>query len=77
MYDLEEGTPAWHRAGLVVNAGHGLNYDNVQPIAAHPHIRELNIGYWLVADALCVGIEQAVARMKRIMIEARQQASGI
>jgi pyridoxine 5-phosphate synthase len=65
-----------HRAGLIVNAGHGLNYDNVQPIAAHPQIRELNIGYWLVADALYVGMEQAVARMKRIMIESRQQTLG-
>jgi pyridoxine 5-phosphate synthase len=61
-------------AGLLVNAGHGLNYDNVRPIAAHPCIRELNIGYWLVADALQVGIEQAVARMKRIMVESRRQA---
>jgi pyridoxine 5-phosphate synthase len=65
-----------HQAGLIVNAGHGLNYDNVRPIAAHPQVRELNIGYWLVADALHVGIEQAVARMKRIMVEARHQASG-
>lgn len=63
-----------HQAGLIVNAGHGLNYDNVRPIAAHPSIRELNIGYWLVADALNVGIEQAVVRMKSIMVEARQQA---
>ncbi len=63
-----------HQAGLIVNAGHGLNYDNVWPVAAHPCIRELNIGYWLVADALQVGIEQAVTRMKRIMVEARQQA---
>jgi pyridoxine 5-phosphate synthase len=62
-----------HRKGLIVNAGHGLNYDNVRPIAAHPAIRELNIGFWLMADALYTGIEQAVARMKRIMIEARQQ----
>lgn len=61
-----------HRAGLIVNAGHGLNYDNVRPIAAHPCVRELNIGYWLVADALQVGIEHAVARMKRIMLESRQ-----
>jgi pyridoxine 5-phosphate synthase len=65
-----------HQAGLIVNAGHGLNYDNVQPIAAHPRIRELNIGYSLVADALQVGIEQAVARMKRIMTQARQGQLG-
>lgn len=65
------------QAGLIANAGHGLNYDNVRPIAAHPSIRELNIGFWLVADALYVGIEQAVARMKRIMVEARRQAHSI
>jgi pyridoxine 5-phosphate synthase len=63
------------QAGLLVNAGHGLNYDNVRPIAAHSCIRELNIGYWLVADALQAGIEQSVARMKRIMVEARRQES--
>lgn len=62
------------RNGLIVNAGHGLNYDNVRPIAAHSSIRELNIGYWLIGDALYIGIEQAVAQMKRIMVEARRQA---
>lgn len=62
-----------HRAGLIVNAGHGLNYDNVRPIAAHSCVRELNIGYWLVAEALYTGIEQAVSRMKHTMVEARQQ----
>ncbi|HEY3487282.1 MAG TPA: pyridoxine 5'-phosphate synthase [Gammaproteobacteria bacterium] len=61
-----------HAAGLIVNAGHGLNYDNVRPIAAHPQVRELNIGYWLMAEALYVGIEPAVARMKQIMVQARQ-----
>lgn len=65
-----------HHAGLIVNAGHGLNYDNVYPIAAHPWVRELNIGYWLISDALYVGIEQAVSRMKGIMVEARRGSAG-
>lgn len=59
-------------AGLQVNAGHGLNYHNVQPIAAIPAIRELNIGHAIIARALFVGIQEAVKEMKRLMIESRQ-----
>ncbi len=55
--------------GLVVNAGHGLNLDNVAPIAAIPQIHELNIGHSIIADAVFVGLEQAVKRMK-VAIEA-------
>lgn len=50
--------------GLVVNAGHGLNLNNVAPIAAIPQIHELNIGHSIIADAVFVGLEQAVKRMK-------------
>ncbi len=50
--------------GLVINAGHGLNLDNVGAIAAIPHIHELNIGHALIGDAVFVGLEQAVKRMK-------------
>lgn len=60
-----------HQAGLVVNAGHGLNYQNVQAIAAIPQINELNIGHGIVARALFVGLENAVREMKRVMVEAR------
>ncbi len=60
-----------HKAGLVVNAGHGLNYQNVQPIARIPEINELNIGHGIVARALFTGLEKAVREMKRLMIEAR------
>jgi pyridoxine 5-phosphate synthase len=59
--------------GLVVNAGHGLNYDNVQPVAALPGITELNIGHAIVARAMFVGIEVAVHEMKRLMLEAGDQ----
>ncbi|HEX6829734.1 MAG TPA: pyridoxine 5'-phosphate synthase [Burkholderiales bacterium] len=58
------------RLGLRVNAGHGLNYHNVQPIAAIPGIRELNIGHAIVAHALFVGFPEAVREMKRLMREA-------
>lgn len=57
--------------GLIVNAGHGLNYQNVQQIARIPAINELNIGHGIVARAIFSGLENAVREMKRLMIEAR------
>ena len=57
--------------GLVINAGHGLNLENVGPIAAIPHIHELNIGHALIGDAVFVGLEQAVKRMKAAIDAAR------
>ena len=59
-------------AGLQVNAGHGLNYHNVQSIAAIPAISELNIGHAIIARALFSGMKMAVKEMKRLMIAARQ-----
>lgn len=56
--------------GLTVNAGHGLTYHNVQPIAALPGIHELNIGHAIVAQALFVGWKEAVSEMKRLMLGA-------
>ncbi len=53
--------------GLVVNAGHGLNYQNVDAIAAIEGINELNIGHAIIAHALFVGLEQAVVQMKQLM----------
>jgi pyridoxine 5-phosphate synthase len=61
------------RLGLKVNAGHGLNFANVAPIAAMPEIAELNIGHALVADAIFMGWENAIREMKRLMLEARQR----
>ena len=58
-------------AGLIVNAGHGLSYHNVQAIAAIPGIEELNIGHAIVAQALFTGWEGAVREMKRLMVEAQ------
>jgi pyridoxine 5-phosphate synthase len=57
--------------GLVVNAGHGLDYHNVQPVAAIPEIVELNIGFAIIARALHTGLDAAVREMKRLMREAR------
>jgi pyridoxine 5-phosphate synthase len=58
--------------GLTVHAGHGLHYDNVQPVAAIPQIRELNIGHAIVARAVIDGLAVAVSEMKRLMREARR-----
>lgn len=60
-----------HQAGLIVNAGHGLYYDNVQPIAAIPIINELNIGHGIIAKSILIGLEAATREMKRLMVEAR------
>lgn len=57
--------------GLVVNAGHGLNLDNVQAIAAIPQINELNIGHSIIADSIFVGLAQAVREMKATIKAAR------
>lgn len=58
--------------GLEVHGGHGLDYDNVLPIAAIPEIVELNIGHSIVARAVIVGIEQAVREMKKLLAKARE-----
>lgn len=62
------------RLGLVVNAGHGLHYHNVQAIAAIKEIEELNIGHAIIAQAVFSGLPQAVREMKRLMVESRQHA---
>ena len=56
--------------GLQVNAGHGLNYHNVQPIAALAGVAELNIGHAIIARAIFTGLPEAVREMKRLMVEA-------
>ncbi|NVK40455.1 MAG: pyridoxine 5'-phosphate synthase [Oceanospirillaceae bacterium] len=61
---------AWER-GLVVNAGHGLHYHNVEQIAEIPHLNELNIGHGLIARALFVGLKEAVSEMRRLMLETQ------
>jgi pyridoxine 5-phosphate synthase len=58
--------------GLTVHAGHGLDYHNVQPVAAIPEIVELNIGFAIVGRALFTGLGEAVREMKALMIAARR-----
>ena len=69
---LVEGIQYAHSLGLKVNAGHGLTYFNVKPIATIPEIIELNIGHAIIARAAIDGLEKAVRDMKRLMLEARQ-----
>ena len=69
---IDDAVAYGDEAGLQVNAGHGLNYHNVQPIAALQVVRELNIGHAIIARALFVGMQEAVSEMKRLMTEARK-----
>ena len=59
------------KLGLECHAGHGLNYENVAPIAAIRNVRELNIGHFLVGEAIFVGLKEAIREMRRLMDEAR------
>ena len=68
---IEAGVARARALGLVVHAGHGLNYHNVAPIAAMRSIVELNIGHAIVAQALFDGFAGAVAKMKALMVAAR------
>lgn len=61
-----------HSKGLIVNAGHGLHYHNVKPIAAIPELYELNIGHAIVARAAIDGLATAVKDMKQLMLEGRR-----
>ena len=60
-----------HSLGLEVHAGHGLTYDTVAPIAALPEVRELNIGHFLVGEAIFMGLEASIRKMRGLMDEAR------
>lgn len=60
-----------HSLGLEVHAGHGLTFDTVAPIAAFAEVRELNIGHFLIGEAIFTGLGPAIAEMRRLMDEAR------
>lgn len=62
--------------GLEIHAGHGLTFDTVKPIAAMPAIAELNIGHFLIGEAIFVGLEKAIGEMRRLMDEARGIEAG-
>jgi pyridoxine 5-phosphate synthase len=62
--------------GLEIHAGHGLGYDTVGPVSAIPQIRELNIGHFLVGEAIFSGLDAAIRRMRALMDEARAKSDG-
>lgn len=61
------------RRGIEPHAGHGLTFDNVKPVAAIPELAELNIGHFLIGEAIFTGLEAAVKRMRALMDEARAE----
>ena len=71
---IAAGAELGQELGLVVNAGHGLNIHNVTEIAKLPHIRELNIGHALIAQAVFLGLPEAIKQMKEVMYRARISA---
>jgi pyridoxine 5-phosphate synthase len=68
---LKSGAVLAHSLGLEIHAGHGLTYDNVAPIAAIPQVMELNIGHFLIGEAIFLGLEDAIAEMRHRMDQAR------
>jgi pyridoxine 5-phosphate synthase len=71
LHELRRAATHAKRVGLAVHAGHGLTYENVQPVAAIPEIEELNIGHSIVSNAVFLGMEEAVRRMKTLVNDAR------
>jgi pyridoxine 5-phosphate synthase len=68
---LRAGAAEAARLGLEVHAGHGLNYETVGPVAALPEVVELNIGHFLIGEAIFTGLDAAIRRMRQLMDEAR------
>lgn len=73
---LRQGAALGHELGLEVHAGHGLSYETVKPIAAFPEVMELNIGHFLIGEAIFTGLGPAIEEMRRLMDEARVEAFG-
>ena len=62
--------------GIEPHAGHGLTFDNVQPVAAIPQLAELNIGHYLIGEAIFCGLEASIMRMRELMDAARPSTSS-
>ena len=72
---IVEGVRLARSAGLEVHAGHGLDYETAETIAALPGIAELNIGYFMMGEALFVGLGETVRTMRAAMDRGRQRVS--
>ncbi|HAG26091.1 MAG TPA: pyridoxine 5'-phosphate synthase, partial [Rhodobacter sp.] len=68
---LRKGAALAQSLGLEVHAGHGLTFENVTPIAAIPEITELNVGHFLIGEAVFLGLGNAIEEMRRLMDMAR------
>jgi pyridoxine 5-phosphate synthase len=73
---LSAGASQAQRLGLEVHAGHGIDYATVTPIAALPEVAELNIGHFLIGEAVFIGLEAAIGRMRTLMDNARAQSGA-
>ena len=74
---LRDGAMLAERLGLEVHAGHGLDFETVGPVAAIPQILELNIGHFLIGEAIFTGLEPAIRRMRILMDEARGRREAV
>lgn len=72
---LREMSAFAHSLGLEVHAGHGLTYDTVKPVAAFSEVMELNIGHYLIGEAIFLGLDPAIREMRRLMDEAREESA--
>jgi pyridoxine 5-phosphate synthase len=68
---IAEAAALCAKSGIEPHAGHGLTFDNVQPIAAIPQLAELNIGHFLVGEAIFIGLDASIRRMRALMDAAR------
>jgi pyridoxine 5-phosphate synthase len=71
LHKMRDMSAYAHDLGLEVHVGHGLTYDTVKPVAAFPEVVELNIGHFLVGEAIFLGLGPAISEMRRLMDEAR------
>lgn len=73
---LQAAATAAARLGLEVHAGHGIDYETVKPVAAIPEVMELNIGHFLIGEAIFIGLPAAIQRMRALMDEARAEKAA-
>lgn len=74
---IQQGAAEADALGLEVHAGHGLTFDTVSPVAAIPEIVELNIGHFLIGEAIFTGLDPAIRRMRALMDQARADATSM
>ncbi len=73
---IREMATLGHSLGLEVHAGHGITYNSVQSLSALPEIMELNIGHFIIGEAIFIGLEAAILKMRALMNEARTETFG-